>query len=334
MKAGGFRVSDYRPVCSRLGDVEALFRHMETPDAVWVGCFRQRDIAAAVRWARKRDVPVVFDPLISQYDKAVNEFRRFPETSRQAKRLLRRERRLFGKADVIVADTVRHAAYYSEVLEVPREKIKIVYVGADMHFHPPEKARQPGDVLEILFYGSFLPLQGPDVIVEAARLTVGHPVRWTLVGDGPERGRCMAAAKGLDNIVFRDPVPYGILPSVIADYDVLLGVFGITEKSSRVMPNKFFQAIASGKPVITMRSDAYPQAVSGSGAVRFVPSGDAGSLADAVLEWNSDRAALSRAASEARILYEREFGASVIGSQIEEVFGSLCASSREGLKMI
>lgn len=323
MAEKGFGVFDFRPIYSCFGDIEASLRHVKIPDVVWVGCFRQRDIAAASRWAHKRGIPVVFDPLISHYDKVVNEFQRHSRDSFSAKRILRQERRLFSMADVVIADTEEHAAYYNDVLDVPREKIKVVYVGADSHFKESKEARALGNALEVLFYGSFLPLQGPKIIVEAARLTAGHQIKWTLLGDGPEKDSCLAAAKGLDNVVFRDPVSYKALPSVISEYDVLLGVFGVTKKAARVMPNKFFQAIASGKPVVTMKSAAYPRSVFDSNAVKFVPPGDARALADAVLHWNENRTSLSEASSAARALYEREFGPDVIKSQLSEVFKSL-----------
>lgn len=320
MTSLGCSLSVLRPKCSRFGDIEAMLKGTETPDVVWVGAFRQRDVAAAVRWARRRGVKVVFDPLISQYDKSVNEFHKLKPGSIGARRLLRRESGIFRSADIVVADTVMHRDYYSEVLKVPREKLKVVYVGADSHFNSVDTVRCSSDMLEVLFYGSFLPLQGPKTIVEAARLTQGLPVRWTLIGDGPEKTGSMAAAKGLENVVFKDPVPYRDLPSVIAGFDVLLGVFGSTEKSKRVMPNKFFQALASGKPIITMRSGAYPETVLADKAVKFIDSDNASALADAVTEYLNDPGALAEATSRARSLFEREFSLKVIVSQVEDVF--------------
>ena len=50
-------------VWPRFGDVEAFFRGLDSrpkPDLVWVPVARQRDIAAACRWAHKRGIDVLF----------------------------------------------------------------------------------------------------------------------------------------------------------------------------------------------------------------------------------------------------------------------------------
>ena len=62
----------------RFGDVEAFFRGLqfrEKPDLVWVPVARQRDILAACRWAHRRGIPVIFDPMISAWDKKVLDVR-------------------------------------------------------------------------------------------------------------------------------------------------------------------------------------------------------------------------------------------------------------------
>ena len=74
-RALGWEV-DYFDVkwCCRFGDVEAFFRGLDRrpkPDLVLVPVCRQRDIAAACRWAHKRGIKVLFDPMISAWDKKV-----------------------------------------------------------------------------------------------------------------------------------------------------------------------------------------------------------------------------------------------------------------------
>ena len=76
----GWQIRDFSPFLSRLGDWQAWLLGVETPALVWVPCFRHKDAAAAARWAKSRQVPIVFDPLISAYDKQVFEQERSPRT--------------------------------------------------------------------------------------------------------------------------------------------------------------------------------------------------------------------------------------------------------------
>ena len=315
----GHEIVDFRPRTRWFADWEASLARVATPDLVWVPCFRHRDVLAAARWARRKGVPLVFDPLISAWDKRVLEFGKVPFGSSAAHRLLGKERRQFAVADAVVADTNEYARFYRDHLLVPEEKLRVVYVGAEEQLFTPASLREQDGPLEVLFYGSMLPLQGSKTIVEAARLTQGEPILWTLLGRGPQLAECRNAAKGLANVVFEDPIPYGLLGERIHRADVLLGVFGTTEKAGRVMPNKVFQALASGRMVVTRASAAYPDAARASKALVFVPPGDPSALAAAVRELAADRRMLTARTDAARPLFDAEFSSSVICRQLERV---------------
>ena len=321
----GWQVYDFRPLVSPIGDLQALLQGVERPDVVWVPCFRQRDLAAAARWARRHKVPLIFDPLISAYDKQVDERRKLVADSRQARRLLNWERRLLAKADRVVADTPAHAGYFHRTLGVPRERLTVLMVGAEEGLFRPCPARAPGESIEVLFFGSFIPLQGPQVIVEAARLCNTPHVVWTLLGDGPLRAECEHLAAGLPNVRFEDWLPYKQIPERICRADILLGIFGDTPKAGRVVPNKVYQALACAKPLVTRSAPAYPQELldARDSGIRWVSAGAAQVLANVVETLVSEPERLQQRGEQALATSRRWFSLECLGHQLRELTDNL-----------
>ncbi len=315
----GWQVVDYHPRFSATADWEARLRRMPRPHLVWVPCFRQRDMRAARRWSAHHGIPLVIDPLISAYDKQVDERRKLAPDSPAAKRLLTWEKGLFTSADQVIADTPAHADYFANQLDVPRERLQVIHVGADESlFRPTPPPTAHDGVVEVLFYGSFIPLQGPQVVVEAAKRYRGPDVRWVMLGDGPLRPACEQAAQGMENLRFEDWLPYAALPARIQQADILLGVFGTTSKAGRVIPNKVFQALASARPVVTRTADAYPQALrrATDGGLIWVDEGDPQQLADAVARLVGDRQARQRLGQAAAATSEQYFSTARITEQL------------------
>ncbi len=321
LAALGWHIRDFQPQFCAFGDIEAALRRLPKPDAVWVPCFRQRDMAAARRWCDRRGVTLIFDPLISAYDKQVWERFKIKNGSPAAQRLLAWEREIFAKADLLIADTACHARFFSGTLGVPPARVRVVYVGADEGLFNPAPPREPHTPAEALFYGSFIPLHGANTIIEAARIYQGPPLRWRLLGDGPAKPECQKAAAGLENVVFEERLPYAELPARVHRADILLGVFGTTHKAGRVIPNKVFQALAAGRPVITRASDAYPSEAAHSDALAFVPPGDPRALSAAMAAWLAEPERLTRRAEAAREVYNRFFSASVVLAQLQDAVG-------------
>ena len=316
----GWRVVDFNVHLSALGDVEAVLRRVAPPDVLWIPCFRQRDAAAATRWAKRRGVPVIFDPFISSWDKKVLERQIWKASEGRSKRLLKWEARLFNRVDCLLADTPCHAAFFHERMGVPLERIKVLYVGTDETVFTPggDPPRDPASPLRILYYGSYVPLHGTEHIVEAARLTQHLPVEWRLLGRGKLKRPTEKRAEGIANITFLDKVPYAELPRVIKSADVVLGVFGTTEKASRVIANKVYEALACGRPVINEFGAGFPDAARQTPAIMFIPPGDPQALAGTVsglLGRRGDLPALNR---EARRFFDAHLSTKVIRQQLAD----------------
>jgi glycosyltransferase involved in cell wall biosynthesis len=308
----GVRLDLFSPRISALGDVEAMLRRHRGADLVWVPCFRQRDVAAASRFARRRGLPLVFDPLISAYDKQLNERRKFGADSRAARRLLRWERRLFARPDVVIADTAGHADYFHGVLGVPAERLVVLPVGADESLFAPRPPRDLGAGARprVLFYGSFIQLHGVPTIVAALARYAGPPIACHFVGDGPLRAAAEAALRAgagdrrQVEVSFEAWLPLDALPDRIADADIVLGIFGTTPKARRVVPNKVYQALAMGRPVITADTPAFDARFRrpAPAPIAFTEPGDAAALAAALERWaTAPRLLAQRGAAAARL---------------------------------
>lgn len=312
----GWNIVDYSPAISVLGDIQVLFKGFKKPDLVWVPCFRQRDYSAARRYARKLEVPLLFDPLISAYDKQVFEKNKLHQGSGRAQRLRRWERGMFQSADIVLADTAAHALFFEEELGADPARVFVVPVGAEEELFKSQPYQQKNRPLEVLFYGSFIPLQGVDVIVEAAKLT--PEINWTLLGQGKLLESCMNAASGARNIRFEGWVPYNDLPQRIGRADILLGVFGITPKAKRVIPNKVYQALACSRPVITLDSPVYSNGLRemNTGGMAWVPAGDARALSDRVRSWASTPERLTQRGNNAREIYDTCFSVRSVAASL------------------
>ena len=319
----GWRVADFRPHVSALGDLEYRLRGGGRVDLVWVPCFRQRDLAAGARVARRLGVPLVADPLVSAWDKQVLERGKFAPDSVRAQRLLRWEQTRLQAADRVLADTDAHARFFADAFGLAAARLAVVPVGAEEAlFRPAPPAA--GSPPEVLFFGSFIGLQAPQVIVEAARRYQGPAARWTLLGEGPLRAACEDAARGLDHVRFEPPVAYASLPARIHRAQVLLGVFGDSDKAARVIPNKVYQSLACARPVVTREAPAYPEAVRREqGGLHFVPPADADALAAAVGRLLAAPASLADEGGRAIAIYRRCFGNDRIRQALASLLGSL-----------
>lgn len=318
-------VRDFRPVVSSLGSVQAKLSRLECTTAVWLPCFRQRDVQAARKWCDSKGIPLIFDPLISSYDKQVFERKKFAVDASSALKLLRYEQQIFQMADRVIADTQAHADFFIESLGVNSEKAFVIPVSAEeQYFFPQTSAERAGSSrLQVLFYGSFLELHGIDVIADAILLSKGLAIDWTLIGTGPMRHSFEAKVGSAVNLKLIDWVDYKELPTIIAAMDVVLGVFDSGNKASRVIPNKVYQAMACGKPVVTLRSQAYPKALldrSDSG-LYWVKPGKADEIIQALkaLQQLGD----DRLDNNARSTYDMYFSNRKVRTGLEQLLESL-----------
>lgn len=258
-------------------------------DAVMVGYLGQIDVLVLWPFARLRGVPIVWDAFLSLYGTVVEDRRMLSPRHPAARGLFALEWLACRVVDRIILDTRAHAEYFAATFGIAPERFAVAFVGVEPEAFPPRPSgdprRDPGAPLTVLFYGQFIPLHGIDTIVRAAQMTAGDAIDWVLVGRGQEEGRIRAMIdSGPDARLRWIPwIPYAELKDWIHRADVCLGIFGDSDKAARVIPNKVFQILATGTPLITRDSPAIRELLSpDTDGVWLIPPADPAALAMAV----------------------------------------------------
>ncbi len=234
-------------------------------------------------------------------------------------------------ADALWIDTRQYVAVHQRLYGIPPEKFRLIPTGSDSRFfHPTDdylmRAATRRSTFRVVYHGLFIPLHGTRWIVQAAnRLRDVPDVRFTFIGDGHARAETERLARelGLANVEFTGRVPRETLREHILDADVALGVFGSQLQGQVTIPNKIFEGMAMGKPVITGRTPAAADALRHGAHVYFVPPSDPDALADAILALRDNAALRAGLAYGGRRLFEARYDLPRLGalaaSHLEEL---------------
>lgn len=301
-------------------------------DVLRVGYPGHLDMPAARIAARGR--PIVFDPLVSLSDSFVADRGRFRPGSLPARALEAIDRSALRAADLVVADTAAHADFLAELGGIPRERIAVCLVGAEERlFRPPPSPHGPvapappglatpaaAAPFHALFVGKLIPLHGLETVVEAARLAPEIPFR--IVGSGQLEAVLDGAPPNVERVRW---VPYGDLPGELWRAGCALGVFGRSAKAGRVIPNKAFQALACGTPLVTAGTAGARELLADGESALLVPPGDPAALAAAVRRLAGDPGLRSRIGAGGLAAYRAHASEAVLGARWRALLEELVA---------
>ena len=284
-----------RLLVALLGYPSLIFRYLRLPrhDAVIVPHPGWLDVLVLWPFARLRRAPIVWDAFLPLHEALIEDRTLWPAGSVRARMLSAIEWLTCRAADRLLSDTEAHADYMRGRYALAAGRVHRVFVGAEDRWFGPMPAGSEARTgpFTVLFYGQFIPLQGVDVIVDAATILAraGEDIAFIVIGGGQEATRIdrRLGDLALPNLRRVPWVEYGELALRIGEADICLGIFGGSEKAGRVIPNKVFQAIACRRPFVSLDSPAMRELQLGSDVVKLIPPGDPQSLADSILEIRS-----------------------------------------------
>lgn len=245
--------------------------------------------------------------------------------------LRRMAKKIYAAADHIVAlspgmkDGVVAA-------DVDPDKVTVITNGSDMDLFRPdldgscERERLGlGDRFCAIYFGAMGRANGLGYAVDAAAVLKQRgraDIVIVLHGGGAERELLMrkVADLQLDNVVFSDPVPdKAQVARIVAACDACLTIYASTRREQSWSPNKLFDALSAGKPVLCNVPGWLADLIESNDCGRHVDPDHPDRLAESLIQLADDRELCARMGRAGRALAQREFSREVLTDRLERV---------------
>jgi len=205
------------------------------------------------------------------------------------------ERFLYRHADQVV---VNSPGFIDHVRDCGARRVALVPNGSDTAMFDPHadgssfrKTHGLEGKYLALYAGAHGMSNDLGVVLEAAAQLRDQPdIAVVLLGDGKEKPALMAKAQamGLTNVHFLPPVPKTEMPHALAAADACIAILKPIAQYKTVYPNKVFDYMAAGRPVVLAIDGVIRQVVEKAGAGLPVPPGDALAFVEAIRSLAAD----------------------------------------------
>ncbi|MGB0757160.1 MAG: glycosyltransferase [Patescibacteria group bacterium] len=305
-------------------DLENKFKDIvDDYDCVIVGYSDSRWVVPFVKKLTKK--PIVWDAFYSLYDAWIFDKKLAGRFSLKALYYWLSDWRSCRLANAVLLDTKAHVQYFNKKFFVPKDKLHHLLVGTDDTVMKPQEVNdKPGFLVS--FLGKYIPLQGPQYIIRAAKLLEENTdIQFQMIGSGQLYKRCQEIVGELQvqNISFIKPIPYEDMPAAIAPADVTLGIFGDTDKTQRVIPNKVYESAALAKAIISADTPAIRELFTHEKDVFLCEAANPEALAAAIQRLYDDKELRESIAKGARKTFEEKATPEIIGERFISLLQTL-----------
>lgn len=267
-----------------------FFTSLDKYDIIFVSYMSQLIVPLANR--RLRNKVLIVDFFISLYDSLVFDRQKLSQDSLGARLAHRLDRDSLKNADLVIADTKAHAAYFADEFAYKLSDIEVLYLEADKTIYYPMEVEKPGSLKDkyvVLYFGSVIPLQGIETVLEAVnRLRDNKSIYFVIIGPISK----LYSKVESDNVSYIDWLSQDELARKIAMADLCLaGHFNSKiDKANRTIPGKVYIYEAMSKCMILGDSIANHELFQEDERHVFVERGDSIALAKAILDFSKNYA--------------------------------------------
>jgi glycosyltransferase involved in cell wall biosynthesis len=303
---------------------KCLFLSWNHFDLIVVG-FLGQPLVPFIRFFTRK--PILLDAFISLYDTLCFDRKVCSPESVMGRFVFWLDKISCQLANHIIVDTHAQKLYFRDKFGIPEDKISVLWVGCDDEVFAPDITKtRTGEASSnslVLFYGSYLPLHGVDVIVRAAKILEPlSNIHFRIIGEGMQKKQISNLARdlGVRNIEFISSVKYETLPDEIGRAKICLGGhFGGNEKAARVIPAKVFQCIAMGKATIVGDNLANAEFLTHGKDAYYCKMNDPEALANAIQFLDEHNDLQKNLEINSRRSYLEKASCNILNNQIKEI---------------
>jgi glycosyltransferase involved in cell wall biosynthesis len=214
---------------------------------------------------------------------------------------------------------------------VPADKVTVIPNASDLDLFSPDidgsaQRERLGlkDRFAAIYFGAMGLANGLEYVIEAARILAEHHsnhIVLVLLGSGGKRVELqkLASEYELKNVIFSDPASdKEQLARIVAGCDVCLTIYRAT-KEHTWSPNKMFDALAAGKPVLINVPGWLGETIEKNNCGRCLDASRPEMLADALQELAANPELCRQMGKNARELAQREFDRVKLANRFENV---------------
>ncbi|MCL5429145.1 MAG: glycosyltransferase family 4 protein [Chloroflexi bacterium] len=243
------------------------------------------------------------------------------------------ERFLYRRADRLVLNS---PGFEEHVKARGGRKFSIVPNGADAAMFDPDadgldfrKQYALQGKFIVLYAGAHGLSNDLGIVLQAAdELSGDQNIRIVLLGDGKDKPvlQEQAARMNLSNVHFLPPMPKAQMGAALAAADACLAILKPLKLYRTVYPNKVFDYMAAGRPVLLAIDGAIRKVIEGASAGAFVPPGNPAALAEAIRNFAANPTEARRMGRAGRIYLEQHFNRPMLAKQMELVLQETVAT--------
>ena len=200
------------------------------------------------------------------------------------------EKFLYRHADQVV---VNSPGFVDHLHSRGANKIELVPNGSDTRLFNPQETGDEfinkhglrGKFI-VLYSGAHGMSNDLGVVLNAAKMLIDRDdIMFILLGDGKEKPSLQSQAKrlGLTNLIFLPPIPKREMPGALAAADSCLAILKPIPLYATVYPNKVFDYMAAGKPVILAIEGVIREVIEAAESGFPIPPGDPAALAESII---------------------------------------------------